>query len=91
MLPDPTSLPPYEGPPVNISGVEHLHLSFGTNAQTSSTSSRTGSSTVVTQSNFFARQMDHHGAGYWGFHFVLAFFATAIYELLAWLLFSSPR
>jgi hypothetical protein len=89
---DPTSLPPSEGlPPLQIGAVEHLHLSYGTNAQTTSTSSRTGSPTVATQSNFFSRQMGHHGPGYWGFHFVLAFFATAIYELLAWLLFSSPH
>jgi hypothetical protein len=88
---NPPSLPPSEGlPPLQIGAVEHFHLSYGTNAQTTSTSSHTNSPTAVTQSNFFSRQMAHHGPGYWCIHLIVALCATALYEFLAWV-FSSAH
>lgn len=42
-LPSPENLPPA----IHISAVEHLHLSYGTNAQTNSATSQRDSSTVI--------------------------------------------
>ena len=79
--PQPPPLPPSEGfPPLNVGNVQHLHLSYGTNAQTTSTSSTEQS---VSQIGFFAR-MAAHGWGYWVFHFILALLAAGVFELLVW-------
>lgn len=76
------TLPPSEGLPlpINVTGpVENLHMSFGTNAQTSSSSSVDQS---VNQS--FVKRMAAHGWGYWAFHFFLALLAAAVFEMLVW-------
>ena len=79
-------LPPSEGlPPLQISGVQTLHLSYGAHAQTTSSSAQTNSPTVVnSQTNFFSRQMATHGIGYWLIHLFVALLATTIFELGLW-------
>jgi hypothetical protein len=76
----PPNLPPSdELPPFTIGTIQNFHLSYGTNAQTTSTSTVDQS---VNQS-FFTR-MAAHGWGYWVFHFILALLAAATFELMVW-------
>jgi hypothetical protein len=56
-----------------------MHLTSGTNAQSTSTSSVDRS---INQS--FVWRLASHGWGYWAFHFVLALLAAAIFELAVW-------
>jgi hypothetical protein len=82
----PSNLPPPEGlPPLQIGAVEHLHLTYGTNAQSTSASSQTNSPTAVTQSTFYSRNLASHGPKYWGIHLCVALLATILYESLSWL------
>ena len=81
----PESLPPFE-PPLHISGpVEHLHLSYGTNAQSASTTSSADTLVASSQNSFYTKHLSKHGPAYWFIHFFIALAATALFEFGLWL------
>jgi hypothetical protein len=84
-LPPSGDLPPGlpAGFALNVGTINQMHVTSGTNAQSTSQSKST-SSVEQSISQSFVWRLASHGWGYWALHFVLALLAAAAFELLVW-------